>query len=130
MWLAATLEAIAIPIAPPSCWLVFSNPDASQPLASIAVGDPVDGPVTGCAECHSGIHHPFVEEWALSPHANVVESAASNPSCVACHSAQGTLEAWGENADYLEKDGAPLPVAASEYPGATKWSSLAEARAR
>ena len=29
MWLAATLEAIAIPIAPPSCWVVFSSPDAS-----------------------------------------------------------------------------------------------------
>lgn len=87
-----------------------SNPDASQPLASIAVGDPIDGPVTGCAECHSGVHHPFIEEWALSPHANVVAAAAANPSCVACHSAQGTLQAWGENADYLEKDGAPLPV--------------------
>jgi hypothetical protein len=87
-----------------------SNPDASQPLASILVGDPIDGPLLGCAECHSGVHHPFVEEWALSPHANVVEEAAANPACVACHSAQGTLQAWGENADYLEKGGAPLPV--------------------
>ena len=29
VWLAATLEAIAIPIAPPSCWEVFKSPDAS-----------------------------------------------------------------------------------------------------
>ena len=29
VWLAATLEAIAIPIAPPSCWDVLSSPDAS-----------------------------------------------------------------------------------------------------
>ena len=29
VWLAATLEAIAIPIAPPSCWEVFSSPNAS-----------------------------------------------------------------------------------------------------
>jgi hypothetical protein len=22
----------------------------------------------GCAECHSGTHHPFVEEWRMSRH--------------------------------------------------------------
>ena len=30
----ATLEAIAIPIAPPSCWEVFSSPDASPAWCS------------------------------------------------------------------------------------------------
>ena len=34
VWLAATLEAIAIPIAPPSCWEVFSSPDASPAWCS------------------------------------------------------------------------------------------------
>ena len=34
MWLAATLEAIAIPIAPPSCWELFSSPDASPACCS------------------------------------------------------------------------------------------------
>jgi len=36
------------------------NPDASQPLPSLAVGlDATDG----CGECHQGTHHPFAEEW-------------------------------------------------------------------
>jgi predicted CXXCH cytochrome family protein len=87
-----------------------SNPDASQPIPSLAVGTPETG-LTTCAECHSGEHHPFVEEWSESPHAHVVEYPASRPEeCGACHVAQVTLQTWGENADYLEKDGAPLPV--------------------
>ena len=34
VWLAATLEAIAIRYAPPSWWLVFSSPDASPACCS------------------------------------------------------------------------------------------------
>ena len=34
LWLAATPEAIAIPIAPPSCWEVFKSPDASPAWCS------------------------------------------------------------------------------------------------
>ncbi|HSH45349.1 MAG TPA: multiheme c-type cytochrome, partial [Longimicrobiales bacterium] len=44
------------------------NPDAQQPLASIMVD--IDGS-NGCGECHSGAHHPFVDEWAESPHGNM-----------------------------------------------------------
>ena len=39
MWLAATLEAIAIPIAPPSCCEVFSSPDASPAWCSATPGE-------------------------------------------------------------------------------------------
>jgi len=45
-----------------------SNPDASQPQASIAVGTDL---TTGCAECHSGNHHPFAEEWGRAAHSGV-----------------------------------------------------------
>jgi hypothetical protein len=34
VWLAATLEAIAIPIARPSCWEVFRSPEASPARGS------------------------------------------------------------------------------------------------
>ncbi len=84
-----------------------SNPDASQPLAQLGVGTDLDA---GCGECHSGTHHGFVDEWAQSPHAQVVAAAADNQACGACHRAQSTLEAWGETADYLDKDGPALPV--------------------
>ena len=85
-----------------------SNPDASQPLASLAVGTDL---ANGCGECHRGTHHGFVDEWAQSPHAQVVSFAAEREECQACHRGQATLRAWGENADYVEKnDSEPLPV--------------------
>jgi hypothetical protein len=40
VWLAAILEAIAIPIAPPTCWLVFSSPDASPARCSSTPAKP------------------------------------------------------------------------------------------
>jgi len=49
------------------------NPDASQPIASLDLGPGFD---KNCAECHSGVHHPFAEEWSQSLHAEVVTSAA------------------------------------------------------
>ena len=83
-----------------------SNPDvdSSHPLASIAV--PAQGAASGCAECHSGAHQPIAEQWALSPHAVAVEFPAGRPECQQCHRGQQILEAWGEEADYLEKDDA------------------------
>lgn len=88
------------------------NPDqAAKPNAQLAVDLDIG---TGCGECHEGTHHGFVNEWLESPHAHVVESPANRASpnsCERCHVGQKTLEAWGENADYLDKDGPPLPVA-------------------
>jgi hypothetical protein len=86
-----------------------NNPQRSNvPLATLAVGVDLD---SGCGECHQGTHHPFVEQWEESPHSHVVGFAAANEECVACHRGQGTLIAWGENANYIEKfDEEPLPV--------------------
>lgn len=78
------------------------NPDlAERPLAPASVGVDL---TTGCGECHSGSHQPFVEEWSVSPHANVVGFAAGREECAGCHRGQATLKAWGENANYIEKE--------------------------
>ena len=85
-----------------------ANPQASQPLPSLAVGEDL---TNGCGECHNGTHHPFVEQWELSKHSEVVGFAASNPECARCHRGQGTLLAWGVRSDYLERDSEePLAV--------------------
>ncbi|MEE9579092.1 MAG: multiheme c-type cytochrome [Gemmatimonadota bacterium] len=76
-----------------------NNPESSNiPLASLAVDLE-----SGCGECHSGAHHPFVEQWEDSPHSEVVASPSTRESCFPCHRGQGTLIAWGENANYVEK---------------------------
>lgn len=86
-----------------------SNPQRGNlPLAPLSVGVDVQ---LGCGECHEGTHHPFVEQWANSPHANVIGFAAAREECASCHRGQGTLIAWGENANYVEKfSDDPLPV--------------------
>ncbi|MFV2006358.1 MAG: cytochrome c3 family protein, partial [Longimicrobiales bacterium] len=78
------------------------NPDASQPAAGISVGVDL---ATGCGECHSGTHNPFVEDWSQSAHANVGFQAARE-GCTNCHSGSGALAAWGVEAEYLEKEAA------------------------
>ena len=82
------------------------NPDNADnvPLASIKVA--IDGE-NNCGECHSGIHHPFVEEWASSRHALPNPQPAGRAECIACHTAQGALASWGVRAEYIEMD-APL----------------------
>ncbi len=85
------------------------NPDATQPIASLAIPTTLDA---GCAECHSGEHHPFAEEWSLSGHAVAVSSPSGRAECAGCHRGQAVLEAWGVDANYLEKD-------ASEHMGIT-----------
>jgi predicted CXXCH cytochrome family protein len=72
-----------------------------RPLASISLAG--DG---NCGDCHSGAHHPFVDEWEQSSHANVSASRASNPSCVGCHEGRGALARWGIDANYQERDSA------------------------
>jgi predicted CXXCH cytochrome family protein len=85
-------------------------PDNTQPIASIAVSE---NPPTGCAECHNGVHHPFVEEWAQSKHGEVephVLAGLEGPTpqnyatCVDCHTGQGALKAWGEDTRYIEQN--------------------------
>lgn len=56
-----------------------------------------------CGDCHSGAHHPFVEEWSASQHANVSASRAANASCAGCHEGRAALVRFGEAANYVEK---------------------------
>jgi len=95
-----------------------SNPDvAEHPLASIAVPHPegagalapggalhVAQATEGCAECHGEAHQPIVEQWAASPHGEVVAFPAGRAECQQCHRGQQILTAWGETADYKEKN--------------------------
>ena len=53
--------------------------------------------------------------------------ASTRESCQPCHAAQGVLPAWGENAEYVEKDGDPLPqvcVVCHDPHAATKATDL------
>ncbi|MFQ5746059.1 MAG: multiheme c-type cytochrome [Gemmatimonadota bacterium] len=77
------------------------DPDASQPLASADVSSTA---TNGCGECHKDTHHPFVEQWEMSAHSGVVGFAADRPECESCHRGQATLRAWGETAEYVEKN--------------------------
>lgn len=81
-----------------------TNPDASQPLASILVGVDL---TNGCGECHQGTHHGFVDEWTLSRHGEGAHAPQyrEREGCRTCHGARGALEAWGVKAEYLEKEG-------------------------
>ncbi len=53
----------------------------------------------GCGECHQDAHHPFVEEWIDSAHAESHVSGSSfglnvaqDPRCAYCHVAQSFIE--------------------------------------
>lgn len=78
-----------------------TNPDASQPLAPLRVDTAL---TVGCGECHSGAHHPFVEEWRHSAHGRVQASAAGRAECQGCHTGEDALRAWGVDVTYAERD--------------------------
>ncbi|MEX0893559.1 MAG: multiheme c-type cytochrome [Gemmatimonadota bacterium] len=79
-----------------------TDPDASQPLASIEVGPDA---TSGCGECHTGAHNPFVEEWAASRHGRRTNFASTRDACVGCHEARGALDSWGVSANFTERQG-------------------------
>ena len=82
--------------------------DDNIPLASIAATVAGNG---GCGECHSGVHHPFVEEWSQSGHGQVIASPASQAACQGCHTGQGALQAFNVRNNYVEKTSAtPQPI--------------------
>lgn len=86
----------------------ITNPDATQPLASLEVSPTGEN---GCGECHQGAHTPYVEEWAASRHGKRGTSMQTNASCVGCHEARGVFAKWGLVTDYTERDGTtPIPV--------------------
>ncbi|MDH3222552.1 MAG: cytochrome c family protein, partial [Gemmatimonadota bacterium] len=81
------------------------NPDnnVTKPIPSILVGTEL---TNGCGECHQGAHHGFVDEWAQSRHGDAanVPQYRERDGCRSCHGGRGALEAWGIDAEYLEKD--------------------------
>jgi len=84
------------------------NPQATnRPLAQFSLGANAD---QSCAECHSGVHHPFVEEWAQSAHNHVQDHAAGNPGCEICHVGTTVLATWGINTNYVEKNDPDVKV--------------------
>ena len=74
----------------------------NRQLASIQADT---GRKDGCGECHTGTHDPFVDEWRRSGHAvtNATAHECTDPSCPACHTAQGALLAMGSSTNYKEK---------------------------
>ena len=92
-----------------------SSPRRGQMLASIDA-DTGASVTNGCSECHSGTHHPFVEEWRKTRHATSYTrayngSTATPPeipfgpraACQGCHIGQAVLANWGVNTNYVEK---------------------------
>jgi predicted CXXCH cytochrome family protein len=80
------------------------NPDggtARAMLARVNAGIDMNGT---CMECHSGFHHPFVEEWAASGHGRVIAAPAGNPACSGCHEGKAALNAFGVLSDYVERN--------------------------
>jgi predicted CXXCH cytochrome family protein len=78
-----------------------TNPNATQPLASILVGVDLDN---GCGECHQGAQYPFTDEWARSRHAITTNPAQRSQPCTQCHETRGVFAAWGVDAPYVERD--------------------------
>ncbi|HXF96101.1 MAG TPA: cytochrome c3 family protein [Gemmatimonadales bacterium] len=88
-----------------------SVPDVgAKPIARVAVEISDTGGT--CGDCHQGAHHPFVEEWAQSRHAEaqpeVIANYASNPttyaSCLGCHEGRNVLKRFGVTAEYVERN--------------------------
>lgn len=91
-----------------------SNPEAAQPTPAISVLAADGTTYQNCAECHNGTHHPFVEQWSLSGHSQVIGFAADRAECAGCHRGQATLLEWGVRSDYAERGSEePLPVVCS-----------------
>jgi len=57
-----------------------------------------------CADCHSGNHHPFVEQWKQSLHGNLDAYPQGRAGCQSCHEGRGALTAWGVESNYQERD--------------------------
>ena len=82
-----------------------SPTSTNRPLASIKADTNIS---SGCGECHSGVHTPFVQEWRASLHSTSATATASittaaNTYCQGCHTAQGALLAFGVTENYIEK---------------------------
>ena len=80
-----------------------TNPtDATVPPAPLQAG--IDQS-SGCGECHSGVHHPFVQEWEMSRHGEgaLALEQRTREGCSSCHGGEAVLVSWGINTEYVEK---------------------------
>jgi predicted CXXCH cytochrome family protein len=79
-----------------------------KPLARVSVGyrtkyesgvythEVTADTAASCASCHTGVHHPYVEQWAESRHAYSRVGYANRIGCgTQCHEGRGALESWG-----------------------------------
>jgi predicted CXXCH cytochrome family protein len=98
----------------------IETPDATSPplarlrvlVSDVATGDVNTDTATAsgsCAECHSGAHHPFVDEWRTSAHARALQEEGTfisdeSANCATCHEGRAVLRAWGVTANYVERD--------------------------
>jgi predicted CXXCH cytochrome family protein len=87
----------------------IAAPQGVQPLASISVAEDA---TNGCGECHSGEHHPFVEQWAESAHGNVSGYAQGRDGCNECHEGNKALQVqFGVTSSYVEAEtGEPMDI--------------------
>lgn len=100
-----------------------TTPDASAPPLASFAADSAAGSGT-CGECHTGTHHPYVDQWIQSRHAvptqYVIDEAIIDPvgeaSCLACHEGRSAVKGWGVTDNYLERD---LPLSLTSAQGVT-----------
>ncbi len=83
-----------------------TNPEATAnwPLARVDVVDTA----ASCGGCHNDTHHPFIEQWSQSGHANqaTADAEGGNASCAPCHEGRTAMERFGGPSNYVEKSGA------------------------
>jgi predicted CXXCH cytochrome family protein len=79
--------------------------ETNAPLARAGIKDTA----ASCAACHSGVHHPFVEQWAQSAHADSIENATggNRAECQPCHNGRSfIIAARGGQTRFVEEGGA------------------------
>lgn len=88
-----------------------TTPDANtSPLAKAQVdtlGDPANpNPRAAgtCAECHTGVHEPYVDQWRLSRHGLTRDAEVTRVDCQPCHEGRGAMRAWNVQGNYKEKN--------------------------
>ncbi len=84
---------------------------SNKPFAALEVNFEV-----GCGECHQDAHHPFVDEWLESAHAqshltgaNFGLNVASDPNCAYCHVTQSFVR-------FIETEGVERVITADPLP--------------
>lgn len=82
----------------------IQNPSRdTRPLASITVDTAL---TKGCADCHSGVHTPYAEQWAESKHGyggDAYKTEGRNASCNRCHEGRQAIRVnFNEVTNYVE----------------------------